>query len=328
MRERELQEACRQLGVQHVTCLDYGDGKLEEIDPRVLAGHVAKTIRTFRPDIVFTFGEEGAYGHPDHIAISVATTEGYRLAGDPEQFPDQIAEGLAPHAPSRLYHSHFPRHRLLLLDHLVRWLKGLDDRFRGTKDFVQGLTLFASESSTMGYHSDHVNVGWYPPSFYIIEQGEPPSSLYFILSGEAEVVREDPDGTMRKLSQIGPGQFFGEEGIATGNPRNANVIALDSVTCLVLSPDEPSRFAGRGEEAQFATVEGLDSAGAEATTCIDVSDFVGEKMAAIAAHRTQHPISPDMFPHDALVEMLGREYFVRIQPPIELETDLLPTGPQ
>ena len=34
----------------------------------------ARTIRTYRPDVVFTFGIEGAYGHPDHIAISRATT--------------------------------------------------------------------------------------------------------------------------------------------------------------------------------------------------------------------------------------------------------------
>jgi hypothetical protein len=44
----------------------------------------------------------------------------------------------------------------------------------------------------------------------------------------------------------------------------------------------------------------------------------------MAAHRTQYPIEPDMFPMAILREMLGREYFVRIQPPPELEAELLP----
>ena len=58
------------------------------------------------------------------------------------------------------------------------------------------------------------------------------------------------------------------------------------------------------------------------TTCIDVSAQVDRKVAAIAAQRSQFPIQPDLFPRSMLQEMLGREYFVRIRPPRELETEL------
>ena len=34
------------------------------------------------------------------------------------------------------------------------------------------------------------------------------------------------------------------------------------------------------------------------------------------------PIEPDMFPPAMLQEMLGREYFVRVQPPLDLATAL------
>ncbi len=327
VREQELRQACKHLGVQHVVCLDYGDGKLKDIELKTLIREIIRIIRTFRPDVVFTFGEEGAYGHPDHIAIGIATTKACKLAGYAEQFPEQVAEGLLPHAPARVYQSHFPRNPQLLMDHLVQWLTSLDGPFRGTLDFIQGLTLFAGESNTLGYNSDHIQVAWYPPGFYIIEQGEPATSLYLILSGQAEVVRETPDGKMVKLAKPGPGEFVGELGIAYRQPRSANVIARDSVTCLVFSPGEPTAFAGRGEVAQFTSVArdvNAEDVRRTATTCIDVSDYVAPKMAAIAAHQTQYRVSPDMFPRHTLQAMLGREYFVRVHPPIEMETELFP----
>ncbi len=324
VRERELRAACRELGVQQVTCLDYGDGTLKDVDHQTLKRDAVEVIRTFRPDIVFTFGEEGAYGHPDHITIGKIATEACRAAGNPDAFPEQ---GLPAHAPTKVYHSHFPRNRLLLMDHLVNWLNSHDTRFRGSLDFIRGLTLFAGESNTMGYSSDHMQVGWYPPGFYIIEQGEPATSLYLILSGEADVFEESPEGNAVKVAQRGPGEFVGELGLAHGQPRSASVVARDSVTCLVLSPGELAAFAGRGEGAQFTETGGGTSAEevrSRATTCIDVTDYVDRKMAAVAAHRTQYRVSPDVFPPATLREMLGHEYFVRVHPPAELETDILP----
>ncbi len=84
VRERELRGACRAIGVQTVDCLDHKDGGLADADPDELARKIVRLIRTFRPDVVFTFGAEGAYGHPDHVAISVATTETCKIAGDPQ----------------------------------------------------------------------------------------------------------------------------------------------------------------------------------------------------------------------------------------------------
>jgi len=33
VRAQEMQQACHRLGVQHVVCLDYGDGQLSHLDP-------------------------------------------------------------------------------------------------------------------------------------------------------------------------------------------------------------------------------------------------------------------------------------------------------
>jgi LmbE family N-acetylglucosaminyl deacetylase len=120
VREQELHHACQRLGIQHVRCLDHMDGTLKDVDQEVLTGQVTEIIRTFHPDVVITFGPDGGYGHPDHIAISAATTAACMSSGEPGRFPEQIAAGLEPYQPARLYYSYFPPKRQLLLEQLVQ----------------------------------------------------------------------------------------------------------------------------------------------------------------------------------------------------------------
>jgi len=329
-RERELSASCRHLGVRHVRCLDYGDGRLTELPPEVLVRQVTEIIRDFRPDVVFTFDETGAYGHPDHITVSRITTAACAQSGDPSIFPEQAAGGLTPHAPARLYHSYFPRNARLLLRLLVEWLAAMDTKFRGGDDFTHGLMLFADGSSMFGYASDYINVEWYPDGFYIIEQGEPATSLYLILSGEIDVIREDGAGDGVRVARLGPGAFIGETGLAYGTPRNAHCVAAGAATCLVFSPSEPTTFAGRGDEARY-TMQQENAAHRmhgmhrnRATACIDVREFVPAKMAAMAAHRSQYPLTPELFPRPLVEELLGYEYFVQILPPLDWQTELFP----
>ena len=67
---------------------------------------------------------------------------------------------------------------------------------------------------------------------------------------------------------------------------------------------------------------GAAESGTLPTTVVDVRAVVDRKVAALAAHRTQYPIEPDMFPTWLLEEMMGQEWFVRVQPAPQLETDL------
>lgn len=313
VRAKEMEAACAVLGVQTVRCLDYHDGTLADQAPGVVRGEVAAVLEEFRPDVVVTFGDDGAYGHPDHVAVSRATTEAF-------------AAVLGTEGPARLYHSHFPRSRLLLLEHLSSWLVDLDERFHGPGHFVRALSLFAQESTTMRYADDHVDTVWAPAGTYLVEQGEPATSLHLILSGSVEVLQEQPDGSVSRLRTMGPGEFFGELGVVAHSARSASVVAVEPVTCLVFSAGTPSLYEGRGEEARLVTGLAVadDDGASAATTVIDVSAFVDRKIAAIAAHRTQFPIEPEMFPPAMLQDMFGREFFVRVFPVIPFETDLLP----
>jgi LmbE family N-acetylglucosaminyl deacetylase len=52
--------------------LRYPDYHLDEVDPTELAGRVRHILDTGRPDVVVTFGPEGATNHHDHIAAGAA----------------------------------------------------------------------------------------------------------------------------------------------------------------------------------------------------------------------------------------------------------------
>ena len=69
VREAELREAARVLGVCEIECLEYPDGELSSIDPMSIQNDISRAIVRWRPDAVVTFGPEGLYGHPDHVAV-------------------------------------------------------------------------------------------------------------------------------------------------------------------------------------------------------------------------------------------------------------------
>jgi len=90
-REAELRAAAHGLGIREVTILGFPDGGLDAVDPLQAQDVIVSHVRRIKPHVVITFGPEGAYGHPDHIAISQLTTAAaVRAAGE--------------HAISKLYY--------------------------------------------------------------------------------------------------------------------------------------------------------------------------------------------------------------------------------
>jgi LmbE family N-acetylglucosaminyl deacetylase len=74
VRARELKAAARILGIAELVLLDYPDGSLSWDEASALEAEIGSTIRRLRPDVVITFGADGLYWHPDHIAIHERTT--------------------------------------------------------------------------------------------------------------------------------------------------------------------------------------------------------------------------------------------------------------
>ncbi len=100
-REAELLAAAGELGLKEVKFLDYPDGALDKVGTAEAIAKIAGHLRRVRPHVVITFAPDGAYGHPDHIAISQLTTAAIVCAADP-QFGLRSALG-EPHRVAKLY---------------------------------------------------------------------------------------------------------------------------------------------------------------------------------------------------------------------------------
>jgi LmbE family N-acetylglucosaminyl deacetylase len=108
IREAELRSAGAVLGAREVSLLDYHDGRLAGADAREAIARIAGHLRRVRPDVIVTFGPDGAYGHPDHIAISQFTTAAIVGAADPEFESEGIHAHGPAHAVRKLYYVAWP----------------------------------------------------------------------------------------------------------------------------------------------------------------------------------------------------------------------------
>lgn len=103
IRESELRAAAATLGVRDLVVLDHHDQQLDRAEPAGAAAEIAAHLRRLRPDVVVTFGADGAYGHPDHVAISqltgAAIVAAASAAGD---------DGTPAHGVKKLYHLAWP----------------------------------------------------------------------------------------------------------------------------------------------------------------------------------------------------------------------------
>jgi LmbE family N-acetylglucosaminyl deacetylase len=107
IREAELRAAASTLGVHDVSLLGYHDQELDRADPHEAVSRIVDHVRRVRPHVVMTFGPDGAYGHPDHIAICQFTTAAIVAAADPA-FGVDPAGIAAPHSVSKLYYLAWP----------------------------------------------------------------------------------------------------------------------------------------------------------------------------------------------------------------------------
>jgi LmbE family N-acetylglucosaminyl deacetylase len=109
LRRRELEASCEVLGVSHLELLGYHDsgmqGWSQNEDPASFwrtpvqepARRLAGLIRTYEPQVVVTYDENGFYGHPDHIQANRVTRAALEECD----------------IPAKLYYTALPRSRLV-----------------------------------------------------------------------------------------------------------------------------------------------------------------------------------------------------------------------
>jgi LmbE family N-acetylglucosaminyl deacetylase len=102
MRRQEFLASCKILDVTHAELLDYQDAQLEFADFSATAAMLVKRIRKDKPDVVLTFGPDGAMNtHADHTMVSAFTSAAFHWAASPKRFPE-----LGPiHVAQRLFYN-------------------------------------------------------------------------------------------------------------------------------------------------------------------------------------------------------------------------------
>ena len=139
VREQELRSACDALGIEQPLFLGYRnsgmDGAPENEHPEAfcraskfeVTGKIVEVVRKLRPQVLMTFDGTGGYGHPDHITAHKATGEAFYLSGQVGSYPEQLANGVEPYGPQKLYYFSFPRSLVWEFQEAVRAAGGDTD---------------------------------------------------------------------------------------------------------------------------------------------------------------------------------------------------------
>jgi LmbE family N-acetylglucosaminyl deacetylase len=141
IREAELRNAASALGIKNVSFLDYVDKELDQANPAEALAKIVYHLRDKKPDIVITFGPEGAYGHPDHIAIGQFTTAAIINAADPNyRGAKNISVPSESHRVSKLYYMSWSKpkwdaYRAAFRD-LKTTIDGVERRATPTPDWI------------------------------------------------------------------------------------------------------------------------------------------------------------------------------------------------
>ena len=110
IRTQELLAARRVDGGEQffTRAVDFGfsksaDETLRFWDRQAVLGDIVRIIRTYQPDVLFTPSppQSGGGGHGHHVAAAILGLEAFKLAGDPQAYPEQLRD-LQPWQPKRV----------------------------------------------------------------------------------------------------------------------------------------------------------------------------------------------------------------------------------
>ncbi len=98
-------------------------------------------------------------------------------------------------------------------------------------ELLRGVELFAGVGpEALGGIADRAHEVDYPSGRWIVRQGEVGTGFFLIVSGRARIIRGED-----LLSEIGPGEFFGELSVLDQQPRTAHVVADGPTVCLAIA---------------------------------------------------------------------------------------------
>jgi len=81
---------------------------------------------------------------------------------------------------------------------------------------------------------DKMTMKSWKPGKCVFNQGEVGDTFYVTLSGTADVIREDDDGSTKCIKKVEDGDYFGERALLIDEPRHASVKAVTALKCACI----------------------------------------------------------------------------------------------
>jgi CRP-like cAMP-binding protein len=115
-------------------------------------------------------------------------------------------------------------------------------RIAGLMRLLEAVDIFSPLSSEERLQvAQGVQTHRYAPGERIVRQGDEGDSFFIIGSGQVEVSAQDQTGSQGVLARLGPGKFFGEMSLLTGERRSATVTAVQDTEVGVIDKDNFAR---------------------------------------------------------------------------------------
>jgi CRP/FNR family transcriptional regulator len=174
-------------------------------------------------------------------------------------------------------------------------------------ELLRGVSLFSELSDVELDKIARVAVPRsYPAGSVILREGDPGDTCYVLRSGRARVVRQHADGRAITLTNLGPGEIFGELAMFGGEVRSATVEAIDDVQAIAILAGDLKRLLNEHPEIAVKLLGALAERLRETNARIARQSFqkVSSRVAGVLAELAETGIrsSPSL---DALPERAG-----------------------
>jgi CRP/FNR family transcriptional regulator, cyclic AMP receptor protein len=156
----------------------------------------------------------------------------------------------------------------------------------GTAELLARVPLFAGLSEPELQRIAQVAVlRHYPAGSVILREGDSGDTCYVMRMGRARILREHSDGRAITLTNVGPGEIFGELAMFGGETRSATVETLEYVEAVAILADDLKRLLSEHPEISVKLLEALATKMRQANERIAGQSFqkVSSRVAGVLA---------------------------------------------
>jgi CRP-like cAMP-binding protein len=174
----------------------------------------------------------------------------------------------------------------------------------GTAELLRAVPLFAGLSEPELEKVVRVAVPRrYPSGSIILREGDPGDTCYILQGGRARVTRQHADGRTITLTNLGPGEIFGELAMFGGEARSATVEAIDDVQAIAILAGDLKRMLNEHPEIAVKLLSALGEKLREANARIARQSFqkVSSRVAGVLVELAETGSRPDGVPREVVV---------------------------